>query len=538
MASSPISLTTASTMVAAEHPLAVAAGLDALAEGGTAADAAIATAFTLGVVDPGASGIGGGGYLLYRQPGGRVTFVDFAMRAPAAAVAGCYELLPRTGSSRFGWRAVVDDANIVGPRAVAVPGMVAGLGHIHRRFGRRPWARLLAAATHHASEGLPASWTTSLRVVSKAPTLSKWSASAQVLMPGGHPLRPNGTYGAADTLRQPDLAATLEAVALEGPDALAHGSVAQAIGDWLASNGGLVTARDLALFEARESTPVESSYKGHRLHGPSAAAGTVTAQQILGVIDRLDDADELGRLTHHLLAARLCFAERYTVGSRRLKDRDVLEHLLSDERLDALAAEIRTGCLPRSLPETVADSTTHLGVVDSEGNVAAMTLTLADNFGSGVTVPGTGVMMNNAMQWLDPVAEQPSSVGPGEPGLNNMAPLLVESPTGDVHAIGSAGGVRIIDAVVQVAQRVIAGEHPQSAVDQPRIDCSGPAVLVDPRLADAAEPVVDGLGLELDVRPDELHTHHYSRPIVVSAGASGARTAGVDSARLATAAGW
>lgn len=542
MASSPLSLTTSATMVAAEHPLAVSAGLDILAEGGTAADAAIATAFTLGVVDPGASGVGGGGYLLYRQVDGTTTFIDFSMRAPTAAVAGCYDVLPHAGASRFGWRAVAGDQNIVGPRAVAVPGMVAGMGEIHHRFGRRPWMRLLGAATQHASEGVAASWTTSLRVVSKASALSRWDASAEVLMPGGLPLRCSGTYGDADTLRQPDLAATLEAIAVEGPDALARGSVARRLGGWLEANGGLITSADFAEFQPIESSPIESTYRSHRLYGPAAPGGTVTAQQILGVLDLLDlfddDVDPIRRLEEHILAARLCFAERSAVGSRGMTTRAELEQLLSRDHLEALAAQVRTR---RPVPPTeasAADSTTHLAVIDADGNVAAMTLTLADNFGSAVTVPGTGVMMNNAMQWHDPVPDRPCSVGPGEPGLNNLAPLVVESPDGDVYAIGSAGGVRIIDAVTQIVQSIASGHDPQTAVDAPRLDCSGLAVLVDPRLAPIAAPAAAALGVELVVRPDELHTHHYSRPIVVSAHRSGIRRAGVDPARLAAVAGW
>ena len=201
-------------MVAAKHPLAVEAGLAALKRGGNAVDAAVTTAFTLAVVEPGASGLGGGGMMVVHQAAtGRNVVVDFAMDAPLVAAADTYELESGIGPSRFGWRKVKDDANVSGYRAAAVPGLVRGLALALEWFGTVSLSEALGPAIRFAEEGFVPAWTTSLQIAVSMPILSRFSASAAVFLPGGFPPRPADGNNPGDRLGQPDLARTLRAIA-------------------------------------------------------------------------------------------------------------------------------------------------------------------------------------------------------------------------------------------------------------------------------------------------------------------------------------
>ena len=243
-------------MVVAQHELAAEVGVGVLADGGNAIDAAVATAFALGVVEPFMSGIGGGGLMLIYLAGSRETVaIDFGMCAPLAAHPDLYALLPGTSATRFGWRAVEGDANVHGPLAIAVPGTVAGLVTALERYGTRPLADLLQPAIRLARDGFPISWHTSLEMAQDAALLARYPSTRAVFTRDGLPL-PVRTGLEPTILRQPDLARSLEAIAREGAETFYRGELGRQLVEGLRELGAILTMEDLERYAVRYSAPL------------------------------------------------------------------------------------------------------------------------------------------------------------------------------------------------------------------------------------------------------------------------------------------
>ncbi|HEX5502301.1 MAG TPA: gamma-glutamyltransferase [Thermomicrobiales bacterium] len=554
-------------MVAGKHPLAVRAGLDALRRGGNAVDAAVTMAFTLAVVEPQSSGLGGGGFVVIHEArSGREVAIDYAMDAPLAAGPDAYELDEGVGASSYGWRKVKGEANVLGYRAASVPGMVRGLALALERHGTISLAEALAPAIRCAEEGAEVLWQVALRIAMSMRDLARFPASAAVFLPGGFPPRPWGNATPADRLVQPDLARTLRLIAVEGPDAFYAGEIARAIARAMREHDGLITEEDLARYRPTVTEGgLATDYRGHRIVGVPGACGSVTLQQGLAILEGYD----LAALGHGSVAAthlqaeafRLAFADRYRYVADPKQVAVPWAGLLSPD----YAAERRALIDPARAAATVEagdpwrfdggapapagaavregsppSSTTTLAIVDRDRNVVSLTQTLVNAFGCGVVVPGTGVLLNNAMSWFDPRPGQPNSAAPGKRGLNNMAPLIVLRDGLPLLATGAVGGRKIIQAVAQVVSNVLDfGLGMQDAVGAPRIDCSGPAVLVDARDPPSLPAALAALGHTVEVREESFHAYHFATPVGIAIDpATGRLHSGVDPFRLSEAAGY
>jgi gamma-glutamyltranspeptidase / glutathione hydrolase len=559
-------------MVAGKHPLAVQAGLEVLRRGGNAVDAAVTMAFVLAVVEPMSSGLGGGGAIVIHDAGsGRNVVIDYAMDAPLAARQGVYELAEGTGASPYGWRRVKDDANVRGYRAASVPGMVRGLALALARFGTITLAEAVAPAIRHAEEGCEVLWQVALRIAATMEVLSRYPASAVDFLPRGYPPRAWSAASAADRLVQADLGRTLRLIAAAGPDVFYEGEVARAIDRAMRAHDGLLAYGDLARYRpAVYEGGQASDYRGYRIVGPPGATGAITIQQSLNILEGFDlRARGAGTVeTLHLQAEafRRAFADRY----RYLADPKQLpvprEGLLSKDyaavrrgTIDPTraAANVEPGdpwpfesARDQALPATPSatagaepadgSSTTHLSVVDEGRNAVALTQTLVSEFGCGVVVPGTGVLLNNAMSWFDPEPGRPNSLAPGKRGVHNMAPMLVLRDDRPVLTAGAAGGRKIIQAVSQVVLNVLDhGMGPQDAVAAPRIDCSGPALLIDARFPEAVPAGLAALGHPVGVVEESFHAYRLATPLgILIDHAAGKLYGGVDPFRLSEAAGY
>ncbi len=556
-------------MVAATHPLAVEAGLEVLRQGGNAVDAAVATAFTLAVVEPHLCGIGGGGLMVFHQAStGRDFVVDFAMDAPMSATPDTYELANESGPGMFGWRRVKGDANQVGYRAAAIPGMVAGLALALDRFGTIPLRRTVEPAIRYAEEGVVMNWGLSLYIGICMDVLSRFPSTASVFLPAGFPLRSWTLGHPADRLLQPDLARTLRLIAQRGPEGFYQGQIARAIARAMEQHGGLITEEELARYRATvHEGGLSVDYRGHRVVGAPGASGCVTALHSLSLLEGFDVGpdDPLGLETLHLRAEvfRQAFADRYCYVADPKQVPVPWKGLLSKQyaakrregiAFDRAAQEVQPGN-PWAFQEETApgnagglkgsaggggSSTTHLCAVDRERNAVSLTFTLVDAFGSGAMVPETGVLLNNAMQWFDPEPGHPNSIAPGKRGLHNMTPLLVLKNGRPLLAIGALGGRRIINAVTQVVSNVV--DHRlgvQDAIAAPRIDCSTPELLLDSRLPEPTVAGLRGLGHRVQVVEESLHAEQFSRPLgILLHPETGRLHGGVDPLRPGIAAGW
>ena len=455
------SVTGSGGVVAAQHGEAARIGADVLAAGGNAVDAAVAVSFALGVVEPWMSGMGGGGFMVVRETSGDAHSLGFGMRAPLRLEHSAYPIVEGIADGVFPWPNVKDDRNLVGPLSIAVPGLVDGIGTAHRRWGRMHWESLLEPAVALAREGLCADWYATLVIGNAARRIAKDSESARWFLPGGFPPPIANAPEAMPRLCHPRLADTLETVRLEGPRSFREGDVGTAIASDVEDLGGWLRLDDLAGFRTEYAPSIRIPCRGATIHAAAGFSGGATLERAVRDLIRLIGRQPTGmpEALFYLCAAqglRNAFAYR-------------LKHMGDNGAM---------------VPDPDgADCTSHFSIVDRDGMAVATTQTLLSVFGSAVTSPQTGVLLNNGVYWFDPRPGGPNSLGPGKRCLANMCPVVIESSDGSATALGASGGRRIIPAVLQGAWFLIeSGMSPEEALHHPRIDVSGGSLLADSRL--------------------------------------------------------
>jgi gamma-glutamyltranspeptidase/glutathione hydrolase len=462
--------------VASDAALASKVGADVLAAGGNAADAAVAVAFALAVVYPTAGNLTGGGFAVARIAG-ESRALDFRETAPAAASRDMY--LDATGKNSGG--------SHDGYKSAGVPGSVAGLFELHRALGSKTksWADVIAPAIKLAEAGFVVDEGFADAIASADDRLKKNPESAALFFPGGQPPK------VGDTWKNPQLAAVLKRIAEKGPQGFYEGPTADAIAADMKANGGLITAADLKGYKAKWRTPLQFTYRGHVVTAmPPPSSGGVTLGMICHILERYDLA-KMGWQTpeelHYVLEAmRRSFAAR----NARLGDPDFvsnpIDELLSPQWADAQRATIKPDRATPSAeivagpPSGTGPHTTHFSVVDAKGDAVALTTTINWWFGSGVTIRGTGMVMNNEMDdfasvpgsanGFGLVQGEPNAIAAGKRMLSSMSPTIVLGEGGRVELVaGAAGGPMIISTVFHIVSNTIDfGFDPVGAVDAPR----------------------------------------------------------------------
>ncbi|HKV12182.1 MAG TPA: gamma-glutamyltransferase [Thermoanaerobaculia bacterium] len=466
--------------VASADPLATEAGLQILREGGNAVDAAVTTALALAVVYPEAGNLGGGGFAVIRV-GDALSALDFREVAPAAAHRTMY--LDAEGNP-------IENASLVGPLAAGVPGSPAGLYELHKRHGKLPWARVVAPARRLAAEGFPVSRYLHdlLGREEYRKLFLRFPETAAVWLPGGEP------PAIGSVIRLPELAGTLGRYAEEGPQAITTGPVAAAVEAAAKKYGGVLTAADLAGYRPVWRDPLTFEAFGWKIASmPLPSSGGVILGQTLGVLERLKwgSLPRFGADRAHLLAETLrrSFADRYLLGDPSTT-RATEAQLLAADWIARRAGEIdprraTPSTEVKSWPGTVAAAppgsgeTTHLSVVDKDGNLVALTTTLNGLFGSGLWVSKAGFFLNNEMDDFTTAPGRPNLFGliqgeanvvaPGKRMLSAMTPLLAWKGK-EAIVLGGRGGSRIPTHTVQVLLNLIVdGDSLQAALNRPRI---------------------------------------------------------------------
>jgi gamma-glutamyltranspeptidase / glutathione hydrolase len=464
-------------MVVAQEPLAADVGVTILRSGGNAVDAAVAVGFALAVTHPFAGNIGGGGFMLIRLADGRTTFIDFREKAPGKATHDMY--LDASGN-------VMPDS-LVGWRAVGVPGTVRGLELAVKKYGTKSWSELLQPAIHLASAGFPISYSQMRSFQYAADLLSQFPDSKRIFLKDGT------FYDWNENFQQPELARTLERIAHNGAKEFYEGETARILASQMEKNGGLITLEDLREYQSVERKPLEGDYKGyHIITSPPPSSGGVGILQMLAMLDGTGyEKSKAGSATaYHYLAEvmRRFYADR----NRYLGDPDfvnnpttaLLDPAYIKARRDSIDPVLATPSdqINPGLPGAVGEGseTTHYSIADEQGNVVAVTYTLNAGYGSGVTVPGAGFLLNDEM---DDFAAKPgspnlfglvqgesNSIARGRRPLSSMVPTIVLKDGKPFLVLGAPGGSRIITAVLQVLLNVIDfGMNVQEAVDFPRV---------------------------------------------------------------------
>ena len=522
-------------MVAAANPLAVQAGVDVLAEGGTAADALVAVQTVLGLVEPQSSGLGGGAFLVwYDAASETLTTLDGRETAPLAVTPTLFQKDDGTPMGFF-------DA-VVGGRSVATPGTPALLADLHARWGNQPWAGLFDAGIDLATAGFDVSPRLAGLIERDAERLAIYPATSEYFLPGGVPLQ----VGA--TLQNPDYATTLRAMAVGGQGAFYTGQIAQDIEatvQQFAANPGVLSQLDLAIYQVKERAPVCGRYRAHDVCGMGPpSSGALSIGQILGMLDTYDLAalgpanPESWRLIGD--ASRLAFADR----GRFMADSDfvpmptagLVDPAYLAERAALLAGpsaleDVAPGAPAFDHALNWADdqsielpSTSHISIVDSYGNVASMTTTIENAFGSRLMVHG--FLLNNELTDFSfrthvngvPIA---NAIAPGKRPRSSMAPTIVMKDGAPVLAIGSPGGSRIIG---YTASAIIAhldwGMDVQQAVSAPHaVNRFGAFDVENATLAADLAPALEAMGYEVNVRDLNSGLHAIAIGDVLQGGA-------------------
>jgi gamma-glutamyltranspeptidase/glutathione hydrolase len=479
-AASPPAVEAAHGMVVSAQRLASQIGVDILRRGGNAIDAAVAVGYAEAVVHPCCGNIGGGGFLVAHLANGRDVFIDFRETAPAAATPGMY--LDPQGN-------VIRGASTRGWRAVAIPGTVRGLDAALTQFGTLPRSVVMAPAIRLARDGFVLTrFDTDILQHDTAKFRSAPNIARIFLRPDGSPLQPG------DRLVQRDLADTLSAIAMHGPDAFYRGKIPAAVAAASQAGGGIVTAEDFAHYVAVVGAPLRCTYRGYVfLSAPPPSSGGATMCEILQVLQGYD-MRALGfhsAQSVHVMAEamRHAYFDRNTYLGDPVFVTNPLDWLLSPQHAAAIRAAITdratpTATLRTGVPPHERTETTHYSVIDKAGNAVAVTYTLNGFFGAGVMADDTGVLLNDEMDDFTSKPGVPNMFGlvqgtanaiaPGKRPLSSMAPTVVLHDGRVFLVLGSPGGSRIITITLETALNMLDyGMPPQQAVDAPRLHFQG-----------------------------------------------------------------
>jgi gamma-glutamyltranspeptidase / glutathione hydrolase len=465
-------------MVASMSPLASQAGAEVMKRGGNAVDGAVATAFALAVTWPSAGNLGGGGFMLLRTADGKVEAIDYRETAPLASTKTMY--LDAAGN-------VVPGLSMQGGRASGVPGAVAGLAFVHKRYGRLPWRDVVEPARKLAAEGFVVNFflARSLRDEDTIAKMKPFPESQRIFQRNGH------YFEAGDTIVQPELGRTLARIQKDPRD-FYEGETAKLLLAEMKRGNGIVTAEDLRTYQPKIREPLRGMYRGYEvITMPPPSSGGSTLLSMLAMLERHDlraYGFQSARYVHTLVEVmRRAFADR----AEHLGDTDFvkvpLEGLMSKKYLMDRAATIDP---LRATPSRdvragnpsgyESPETTHFTVIDGDGMVVSNTYTLNDGYGSGATVPGAGFLLNNEM---DDFTSRPgvpnaygllqgeaNSIAPGKRPLSSMTPTIVVKDGKVAFAIGSPGGPTIINTVLQVILNIVDFDMSiQEAIDAPRV---------------------------------------------------------------------
>ena len=475
-------------VVVSVHELASRVGAEIMQAGGNAIDAAVATGFALAVVYPPAGNIGGGGFMLIRMADGKTHFLDYREKAPAAATRDMY--LDAQGN-------LIAGASLIGYKSIGVPGSVAGLAYAETKWGKLPLKQVIAPAIKLAREGYSLTWDQARDLHDK--NLAKFPESRRIFQ------RDGDYYRAGETFRQPDLARTLERIAVN-PDDFYHGALAKEIAAVVQKGGGLITADDLARYEVKEREPVRGTYRGYEvITAPPPSSGGTVLIEVLNILEGYDLAKMGNRSAQaihfeveafrrgffdraefmgdpdfskipvaQLIDKKYAAAWRDSIDPGHASPSKELKRPAIFSELEQYAKEHPAAVMPHE-----SDQTTHYSIVDADGNAVSVTTTLNGWFGSRVTVDGLGFLLNDEMDDFSSKPGAPNSdgliqgeanaIGPGKRPLSSMTPTIVAHDGKTVLVLGSPGSSKIITTVANVLIGVIDyGMNIQEAENAPR----------------------------------------------------------------------
>jgi gamma-glutamyltranspeptidase/glutathione hydrolase len=450
------------------------AGVRILKKGGNAVDAAVASAFADAVAQCQRNGgIGGGGYVvIYNAEEDHSASVYFHMRTSENAASDMFEIDAQRGYlGGYGFAATKNDENTVGYKSICVPGFVPGLSEVLERWGTMKLGEILRPAIELAQDGFRVEPTIVDAISSKAHVLARFPASTEIYLRNRY-----FTPQISDNIVCKDLAKTMTQLADNGTESFYGGKLAKLITANVQENGGILSQEDFAKYKPIIFSQRRATYRGYEVHFGSYAGGT-TCVEMMNILEGFDLAryGQNSVQSLHLIAEamRLAYADRQTLMGGDF-DQVPVDRLESKKYAEKLRRKIRQEkAMPEigaTNPSRINESTTHISTVDEKGNMVALTYTNENTFGSGLTIPGTGILMNNMMASFNPLPGRANSIGPNKNALSNMTPTILVKDGESFMTVGAAGSRKIETTTLQVILNVIDYRMGiQKAIDAPRI---------------------------------------------------------------------
>ncbi|MEE4312423.1 MAG: gamma-glutamyltransferase [candidate division KSB1 bacterium] len=485
-------------MVASAHPIASNVGIDILKKGGNAVDAALATAFALSIAEPNASGIGGGGFMIIKMADQKEPLmIDYRESAPAAATKAVFYESDKNFSEIIS----------VDPFAVGVPGLVRCAEVLLDSHCALSLDELLAPSIALCESGVEVSPKLSGMITDNYEKLSQYPSAMDIYLSDMLPLQPG------DTLRNPDLAATFRNLAKNGGESFYKGDMANKLASTVKEHGGLMESTDLSNYEAIKRTPVSGSYRGYQIISSAPPSGGGT--HIIEMLNILEGFD-LKKLGHnsaqtiHLLTETMKMV--YADKSKYAADPDYVSVPVDSLTSKKHAARLRRRILldrarfdysPPDLIYGESGSTSHLSIVDDAGNIVALTQSINHWFGSGIVVPGTGILLNDHLKDFSKSPDSPNAIEPGKRPTSSIAPTIVLKDGAPFMTLGTPGGARIISALAQIIINVIDfGMDMDQAIEAPRVHCLKSKLHLEGRISEAIVSALETLGHKVQLHSE------------------------------------
>ena len=489
-------------VVTSNHALASLAGIEMLATGGNAVDAAVATVLALTVVEPMMVGITGAGFVnIHNASTNSSITIDNYCTAPAAAQP---DMFTPISDSWPDYMETEQQKNKIGHLSVGVPAGLQCWYHIQTKYGNLDFENTVQPAMRYAEQGFSISPYLAGIIETNKIALKSYPGSRDLFFNNNNPL------STGQLLRNQNYASVLREISKTGDEILTRGWLGNAIEKEMAKNGGIVTQDDIEKYQLEYRNPVKGNYRGYEIVGVGpASSGATHIVQALNLLEKFNiEAMGFGTKEYiHLLAEtlKIVFSDRFRfMGDPDFVDVPVQE-LVSKRYADIRYSEIdlqKAGSFVHGNPELQlgeSENTTHLTVADNDGNIVSMTQTLNDAFGSRVTVPGTGVTLNNTLYNFDPHPGNANSIVPGKRVLSSMAPITVFKGGKPFMALGTPGGRRIFGSVLQGIINVIDhGMSLQQAVEAPRVWTQGQNLELEFSVSDEASKGLDKMGHSIE----------------------------------------
>jgi len=484
-------------MVASAHPLASEAGETILKSGGNAIDAAMATAFALSIVEPNASGLGGGGFILFKMTDQQnVMMLDYREKAPAAATAQVYY---RTDQS-------FDSLCSAGGPVVGIPGMVAGLFVLHQEYGSLPIEKVLQPAIDLGNQGLEVSPKLASIITLKYDLISKYDLTAQVLLADLLPPE-SGTI-----IRNVQLPISIKTLALNGIKEFYEGKIGVSIVKSVRENGGWMDSDDLKGYQPKFRDVVHGTYRGYDIYSCPPPGSGICLLQLLNILEgyNLNEIGLNNARYYHLLAEamKMVFVDREAyLGDSDFADVPV-EELGGKAYAELLRGKIQPDKAafdyqPLQWGGDESGNTSHLSVIDQQDNIVSLTQTINNWFGSGITAEGTGILLNDEIRDFSDQPGTPNSISPGKRPASSMAPTIIFKNGKPFLSIGSPGATRIISALAQTLINIIDLQMSiDEAIEAPRIHSIGDKLYVEGRIPEETIKELRDLGHKVEIKKD------------------------------------